>query len=431
MRNNIKKAFVAALFFSASALVACGGKSGDTKSSEPAKTSEAATSEVVATSSETKTSSEAPATSEVVSTSSEVKTSSKVDVYYTVTFETNGGSAVASQSVLEGSYATAPADPTKDGFDFDGWYKEASLTTKFVFASEAITKDTTIYAGWVENDPTSTTYTGTFYWNYEGAPNNGIYETKTVDKGSKLSKPSTDPVRAGFNFNGWFMEPECVTEFARSQFDRNVKVYASWLKTYTFEAEDCQLEGFDLDAVDDTVYETLDDFGKKIGHGISSDFTGKGCVGNDPAASNSRAIHGFYYKGACLDFEINSDCDTTGSLALRLSAEFRVVKLTTDTFQVLVNGNKTSYKTGDIEITPIEKNGSYAGDGYWDTAESHSYQDYVINTVNLKKGENLVRLYVNNSVSLGVGTCNAYAPIIDAMKITTGASLTMKTYSNY
>ncbi|MEG1529416.1 MAG: leucine-rich repeat protein, partial [Clostridia bacterium] len=60
--------------------------------------------------------------------------------------EVNGGSAVASQSVLGGSFATAPTTPTKANDFFEGWYN-ADMTTQFNFAAE-ITADTTVYAKW-------------------------------------------------------------------------------------------------------------------------------------------------------------------------------------------------------------------------------------------------------------------------------------------
>ena len=68
---------------------------------------------------------------------------------FTVTFETNGGTAVAAQTVTDGSKAVKPADPTKDGFTFDGWYQDATLTVAFSFDT-AITANTTLYAKWTE-----------------------------------------------------------------------------------------------------------------------------------------------------------------------------------------------------------------------------------------------------------------------------------------
>ena len=66
---------------------------------------------------------------------------------YTVTFNTDGGSAVAAQTVTSGAKATKPADPAKEGFTFDGWYKDAAFTTAFDF-NTAITSDVTVYAKW-------------------------------------------------------------------------------------------------------------------------------------------------------------------------------------------------------------------------------------------------------------------------------------------
>lgn len=65
-----------------------------------------------------------------------------------VTFETNGGTPVPSQTVKFLSKATKPADPTQDGQQFLGWYRDAELTTPWDFANDTIVYDTTIYAKW-------------------------------------------------------------------------------------------------------------------------------------------------------------------------------------------------------------------------------------------------------------------------------------------
>ena len=68
----------------------------------------------------------------------------------TVTFNTMGGSSLASQSVQRGSYAIRPKTPTKEGFIFDGWYIEEECTNEFDFTSTLVTRDTTLYAKWIE-----------------------------------------------------------------------------------------------------------------------------------------------------------------------------------------------------------------------------------------------------------------------------------------
>ena len=69
---------------------------------------------------------------------------------YAVVFNTNSGSAVASQKVTSGQKATEPTDsniPTKEGYTFDGWYTDSSLTTAFDFDT-AITDHTVLFAKW-------------------------------------------------------------------------------------------------------------------------------------------------------------------------------------------------------------------------------------------------------------------------------------------
>lgn len=70
---------------------------------------------------------------------------SGVATYATVSFDTDGGTAIADQTVRVGAKAEKPADPTKSGYTFAGWYKEDTFTTVFDF-DDAITADTTVYA---------------------------------------------------------------------------------------------------------------------------------------------------------------------------------------------------------------------------------------------------------------------------------------------
>lgn len=66
---------------------------------------------------------------------------------YTVSFDTDGGSTVESQTVVTGNKATKPAvNPTKKGYNFVGWYTDNTYTTEFDFENTIITDNTTIYA---------------------------------------------------------------------------------------------------------------------------------------------------------------------------------------------------------------------------------------------------------------------------------------------
>ena len=70
---------------------------------------------------------------------------------YTVTYETNGGSAVASAKVARGGLVTRPEDPTKAIDVFEGWFADEELTTPWNFETDKVVADTTLYAKWSHN----------------------------------------------------------------------------------------------------------------------------------------------------------------------------------------------------------------------------------------------------------------------------------------
>ena len=67
--------------------------------------------------------------------------------YYDVTFDSQGGSAVAAQIVARNGNVQQPANPTKAGSNFGGWYTEAECTNAYNFSS-AVTGEITLYAKW-------------------------------------------------------------------------------------------------------------------------------------------------------------------------------------------------------------------------------------------------------------------------------------------
>ena len=62
---------------------------------------------------------------------------------YTAEFDTNGGSAVSKAKTDENGKIEKPADPTKEGYLFAGWYSDSKLTKRFDFGT-ALTADTTL-----------------------------------------------------------------------------------------------------------------------------------------------------------------------------------------------------------------------------------------------------------------------------------------------
>lgn len=70
----------------------------------------------------------------------------------TLTFNANGhGTAPAAQTIIKGTSATEPADPTAEGYTFGGWYEEEACTNVYSF-STLLSANKTIYAKWTESE---------------------------------------------------------------------------------------------------------------------------------------------------------------------------------------------------------------------------------------------------------------------------------------
>src|SRR5574344_2192780 len=216
---------------------------------------------------------------------------------YTVTFNANGGSDVASQKVNYEGKATTPTAPTKTGYTFSGWYSDNALTNTYDF-STAVTSDVTLYAKWeiaqytityaldggtnaasnplsykmesadiILMPPTKTGYTFagwtgtglsvptisvtipqgstgdrayTATWtinNYTVTFNtNGDTEVanQTVSYGGKVAQPASQ-TRTGYTFGGWFSENVFANDydFTTSTVTGDLTLYAKWTP-YTY-----------------------------------------------------------------------------------------------------------------------------------------------------------------------------------------------------
>ena len=67
-------------------------------------------------------------------------------VMYTVTFDSNGGSNVHPQTVVEGKRAYEPSTPKKTGYQFAGWYLNGE---PWLFDRNVVTEDITLTAMWI------------------------------------------------------------------------------------------------------------------------------------------------------------------------------------------------------------------------------------------------------------------------------------------
>jgi uncharacterized repeat protein (TIGR02543 family) len=111
--------------------------------------------------------------------------------YITVTFDTMGGSEIASVNLSYGSKLTKPEDPEKPGKVFVDWYTDSTLSSLYDF-NAAVTADLTLYAKWDDD-----TYDVVF--KVEGE----LYHQTTAKLGAKVEEPE-EPAKTGYNFLGWF-----------------------------------------------------------------------------------------------------------------------------------------------------------------------------------------------------------------------------------
>ncbi|MCL2082260.1 MAG: InlB B-repeat-containing protein, partial [Oscillospiraceae bacterium] len=114
---------------------------------------------------------------------------------YQVTYNSQGGSLVSRGYGYYNSTITAPSPPTRDGYDFAGWYRDSSYTNVWNFSADKVTGPITLYAKWGLKK-----YTVTFDLT-GGTRTGGGALTQTIEHGADAAEPSV--TRAGYVFDSW------------------------------------------------------------------------------------------------------------------------------------------------------------------------------------------------------------------------------------
>ncbi len=143
---------------------------------------------------------------------------------FTVAFNSKGGSAVASQEILPGEKVVEPADPTRNGFTFGGWYTDSTLSDAWNFGSETVSANMTLYAKWLCEV--------TFDSN-----GGSSVSSKYVTEGGTVAEP-TDPTRTGYTFGGWYSNSALTVtwNFGSNTVGSAITLYAKWTAhTYTVQ----------------------------------------------------------------------------------------------------------------------------------------------------------------------------------------------------
>ena len=153
---------------------------------------------------------------------------------YTVTFESNGGTAVAVQTVDAGGTATTPAAPAKTGYTFGGWYTSSDggntlSGTAYDFTS-AVTANSTLYAKW-----TAITYTIAYDANNSSA--SGATVSQSCTYGTEYTIAANGFTLTGYSFTGWntvadgtgtsYAAGNIVTNLSATE-GTTITLYAQW-----------------------------------------------------------------------------------------------------------------------------------------------------------------------------------------------------------
>lgn len=148
--------------------------------------------------------------------------------FYQVRFDTQGGSAVAAQKVQSGNAIASPVTPTRNGYDFAGWFVDPECTQVYDMGAP-VREDKTLYAKWIAEVKEKFTVT----FNYQDGL--GTTTTETVEKDAVAtsfvpSRPS-DADGTSYVFEGWFTDAACT---AGNEYDfatpvvSDLALYAKW-----------------------------------------------------------------------------------------------------------------------------------------------------------------------------------------------------------
>ena len=237
---------------------------------------------------------------------------------FTVTFDTDGGSAVAKKTVKEGEKVSEPAAPTKAGYEFEGWFIG---DTAYDFSSE-VTANITLKAKWYK------VYTVTFESN-----GGSTVAKQTVKEGTSAETPAI-PTRAGYSFLAWYLNGEAYN--FSTPVTSDITLTATWKianYTVTFDADN----------------------GKTNEVQVVTGFT----TATRPATSPTKDGYTFidwYYNGSPFEFNtpITSDITLTAEWIDNETIIGMTIDVTSDNIEntiLTLSASRTLKATGDFSST--------------------------------------------------------------------------------
>jgi uncharacterized repeat protein (TIGR02543 family)/LPXTG-motif cell wall-anchored protein len=136
-----------------------------------------------------------------------------------VTYQEHGGTTVADDVFVSGGILALPANPTRAGYTFNGWFTAQTGGTKYGSIASPPDGNLVVHAQWTQIPFTVT------YQEHGGT----TVADATFVSGGTVTLPAA-PTRAGYTFNGWFTAQTGGTKFGASfsPSDGNVAVHAQW-----------------------------------------------------------------------------------------------------------------------------------------------------------------------------------------------------------
>lgn len=142
---------------------------------------------------------------------------------FNLNFETNGGSNIETLRIDYGSNLSEPSAPTKQGYEFLGWFTDSSLETPFDFSNKTMpASDFTLYAKWSK-------IRLNVYYDLV-LPNAEMVGDRRfrVDYGERITPPVA-PTCIGKTFVGWYVQSSYQTVFDfNSDITKNTTLFARW-----------------------------------------------------------------------------------------------------------------------------------------------------------------------------------------------------------
>ncbi|MDR2739829.1 MAG: InlB B-repeat-containing protein, partial [Treponema sp.] len=141
---------------------------------------------------------------------------------YTITFDSHGGSAMAAVTAEAEAAVSKPADPSRPGYTFRGWFSEETGGTLYSWPY-TLNANVTMHAQWrAEGEPPPQQYTVTFE-THGGSAVAAI----TASAGTTVSEPAVN--RSDYTFRGWFSAETGGTPYSWPYtLNANVTMHVQW-----------------------------------------------------------------------------------------------------------------------------------------------------------------------------------------------------------